>query len=273
MKKYKIVLTIAGSDSGGGAGIQADIKTISSLGGFAVCVLTALTAQNTQKVSSIMSVPADFVKEQLISVWDDFHPTVVKIGMLNDVEVAKTVVAFLKEHAGGCKIVTDPVMISTSGCCLAQNNTIDILKNELFPISTIITPNLYEASCLVGHKIKTVEDMKRAAVDLLTMGPNYVLIKGGHLEASKMVDFLSGKNGLCSEFESDRIITNNLHGTGCTLSSAIATYLSFGFEMAEAVLMAKKYITKAIEAGKDIVVGAGNGPLNHFYNPKKMNID
>lgn len=273
MKKYKIVLTIAGSDSGGGAGIQADIKTISSLGGFAVCVLTALTAQNTQKVSSIMSVPADFVKEQLISVWDDFHPTVVKIGMLNDVEVAKTVVAFLKEHINSCKIVTDPVMISTSGFCLSQNNTIDVLKNELFPISTIITPNLYEASCLVGYKIRTIEEMKVAATDLLRMGANYVLIKGGHLENSKMVDFLSGKNGLCCIFESDKIITNNLHGTGCTLSSAIATYLSFGFDMEEAVAMAKKYITRAIEAGKDIVIGEGNGPLNHFYDPQRMNLD
>lgn len=273
MKEYDYVLTIAGSDSGGGAGVQADIKTISALGAFAVSAITALTAQNTRGVRSILPVPGSFIKDQLEVIWQDFKPSAVKIGMLNSAETASAVCDFLEPRAGQCKIVTDPVMIATSGSKLIEDETVDILKNRLFPISTIITPNIPELEFLTGGKASTVDDMLRLGKSFVDKYDcEFVLAKGGHIGGKSSVDALFKRGGKPVVYESEQIQSVNLHGTGCTLSSAIATYLSFGFDVYVAVDKAKKFVTGAIKASCDIKVADGNGPLNHFYNPQKMNI-
>lgn len=269
MSKYHIVLTIAGSDSGGGAGIQADIKTISALGGYATSVITALTAQNTKGVSGIFPVSGSFVYEQLNSVWSDIRPEVVKIGMLNDNNVASVVYDFLRDKQ--CRIVLDPVMVSTSGSSLMNESARNILVEKLFSISTIVTPNLFELSKLTDSDIVTVDDMINGGRQLLQYGCDYVLIKGGHLNENVMTDVLVGRD--CEEpvlLSAPKIGTHNLHGTGCTLSSAIATFMSFGYDVVDAVKFAKQYVYDAIDSGKDVIVGSGNGPLNHFFEPKKM---
>lgn len=269
MSKYHIVLTIAGSDSGGGAGIQADIKTISALGGYAASVVTALTAQNTMGVSCIFPVSDSFVHEQLKAVWNDIKPDVVKIGMLNDNSVANVVYEFLSDK--NCRVVLDPVMVSTSGSCLMDESARSILVDKLFSISTIVTPNLFELSKLTGSDIVTVDDMINGGRRLLQYGCDYVLVKGGHLNENVMTDVLISGNGSEPVMHSaPKIATRNLHGTGCTLSSAIATFMSFGYSVEEAVRCAKEYVYNAIYNGKDVNIGSGNGPLDHFYEPKKM---
>lgn len=275
MKEYNYVLTIAGSDSGGGAGVQADIKTISALGAFAVSAITALTAQNTRGVRSILPVPGAFIKDQLEMIWQDFAPKAIKIGMLNDAETASAVCDFLesKDIAGKCRIVTDPVMVATSGSKLINDGAIEILKNRLFPLSTIITPNVPELEFLTGREIKTREDMVSAGHRCAEMyGCEYVLVKGGHIKGENSSDILFRKDGQPVAFETEYIESPNLHGTGCTLSSAIATYLSFGYDVCISVDKAKRYVTEAIKASCDVSVADGNGPLNHFFNPHKMNI-
>ena len=272
MKNYPCVLTIAGSDSSGGAGIQADIKAISALGGYAASAITAVTVQNTQGVYAIHPVPADIVKGQIEAVMTDIRPKAVKIGMINDIEIVKVIAAsirkFKPEH-----VVFDPVMVSTSGCKLIEDDAIEAIVKYLMPLATIITPNLSEARVLSGKPLQDTESMKRAAVDLLDMGCGAVLVKGGHLEGGEMCDILqirSAKEPYL--FSAKKIESKNTHGTGCTLSSAIATLLAQGNPLPEAVRRAKEYVYLGIENGKEIHIGEGHGPLNHFYSPQPMHI-
>ena len=272
MKKYPCILSIAGSDCSGGAGIQADLKTISALGGYAATAITAITVQNTTGVRAIHAVPPIYVGGQIEVVMEDIRPEAVKIGMINDVEIVKVIADCLRRYRPRF-VVFDPVMVSTSGHKLIEDSAISALTRELMPLSSLITPNLKEAEVLTGHPINKVEEMRAAAPELLKFGCEAVLLKGGHLEGGKMCDVLQ----IAGEeephlFVSDKIESKNTHGTGCTLSSAIATFLALGYDMPQAVERAKAYVTGGINAGKDVHIGEGNGPLNHFYEPVPMNI-
>lgn len=272
-KQYKpfSVLSIAGFDGSGGAGIQADTKTISSLGCYATNVLTALPVQNTQGVQAIFEIPTDAIDQQLNSILDDIYPDAIKIGMVHSVELVEIIAEKLKEYRG--PIVFDPVMISTSGHQLIKDETIEACKELLFPLATLITPNLDEVSVLVNQKIDTVEKMQSAGEEILNMGTNAVLVKGGHLQQKELVSFLLQKNKTVSSFTSQKIDSKNTHGSGCTLSSAIACYLAQGFPLEISVEKAQFYIEQAIFTSKDLVIGKGNGPLNHFFDPKKLIIN
>ena len=270
MKKYPCVLSIAGSDCSGGAGIQADLKAISALGGYAATAITAITVQNTMGVRAIHAVPPVYVRGQIEVVMEDIRPEAVKIGMINDVEIVKVIAFCLRKYQPRF-VVFDPVMVSTSGHKLIEDDAIRALTRELMPLASLITPNLSEAEVLTGHPIRTVEEMKDAAPELLKFGCGAVLLKGGHLEGGKMCDVLQ----IAGEkephlFTSDKIESKNTHGTGCTLSSAIATLLALGYELPQAVERAKAYVTGGIHAGKDVHIGEGHGPLNHFYAPVAM---
>ncbi|MEM6262888.1 MAG: bifunctional hydroxymethylpyrimidine kinase/phosphomethylpyrimidine kinase [Bacteroidota bacterium] len=258
------VLTIAGSDSGGGAGIQADLKTISALGGFGTSALTALTAQNTLGVQGIHPVPPAFVGDQIESVLSDIGADAVKIGMLFSAEIIAVVAEKLKAYQPSY-VVLDPVMVATSGDRLISEDAAAAMKELLFPLATVITPNLAEASVLINQRISTFEDMKVAAQKLGGMGPGAALVKGGHFEGDQSVDVLY-ENGDLMTFSAPRIDTPHSHGTGCTLSSAIATYLASGLELPHAVEQAKAYLTEALAHGKDLAIGEGRGPVHHFWN-------
>ena len=271
MQRYPTVLTIAGSDSGGGAGIQADLKTISALGAYGTSAITALTAQNTQGVRGIHAVPPAFLKSQLEAVFEDIKVDAVKIGMINTIEAAQIIAKILDQFRPQF-VVFDPVMVSTSGAKLIQDETIHVLWKELFPRATLITPNLDEAQILVGHKITNVGDMINAAKEMINRGCQGVLLKGGHLIAPKLFDVFLKKDGQPEVFESDYIESTNVHGTGCTLSSAIATYAALGNSLPESIQLAKQYVAGAIEAGKNIKTGSGSGPLNHSFSPQVMKI-
>lgn len=272
MKKYPCVLSIAGSDCSGGAGIQADLKTISALGGYAATAITAVTVQNTTGVRAIHAVPPVYVGGQIEAVMEDICPDAIKIGMINDVEIVKVIADCLRKYRPRY-VVFDPVMISTSGHKLIEDDAVSALTKELIPLSSLITPNLNEAEVLAGHHINKVEDMEAASMELLKLGCKAVLLKGGHLEGGKMCDVLQREGeGRPHLFTSDKIESNNTHGTGCTLSSAIATFLALGYDMPQAVERAKAYVTGGIMAGKEIHIGEGHGPLNHFYAPVAMNI-
>lgn len=272
MKKYHSVLTIAGSDCSGGAGIQADIKAISALGGYAASAITAITVQNTLGVTGIHPVPASYVKAQIEAVMTDIKPSAVKIGMINDVEIVKAIAESIKEYRPKF-VVFDPVMVSTSGCKLIEDKAIETIKKELIPLSTIITPNLSEAMVLTGDSIGDVASMTAAGNKILESGCGAVLIKGGHLEGNDMCDVLciKGENTPYI-YTASKISSKNTHGTGCTLSSSIATYLALGETLREAVRKAKDYVHKGILNGKDVCIGSGHGPLNHFYSPVPMHI-
>jgi len=272
MKTYPIVLTIAGSDSGGGAGIQADIKTMSALGAFATSAITAVTAQNTMGVGAIHTVPFDILEAQIDAVMSDFEVNAVKIGMINHPKTVSVIVKAISKYKPPF-VVLDPVMIATSGDLLTHQRAVERIKNEIFPLSTIITPNLYEASVLLGYTIDNVENMKSAAKKLTSFKCKSALVKGGHLLDSDMTDILwVEEKQKAYTFSSKRVETNNLHGTGCSLSSAIAVFLALGETIPNAVRLAKKYITSAIDAGNDIKTGNGKGAVNHFFNPKKLKI-
>lgn len=259
-EKMKTTLTIAGSDSIGGAGIQADIKTISANGCYAMSVITSVTAQNTLGVTGIHNIPADFIKKQLEAVFGDITPDAVKIGMLSDKDIIRTTAEFLAKREA-VNIVADTVMVSTSGCRLIAEDAVSALTEKIIPIADIITPNIPEAEVLSGMKIKSENDMKTAAEKIIKLGCKNVIIKGGHL-ADSAVDVLY--DGIeFNIFRNEKIYNPNTHGTGCTLSSAIAANLALGFGMAESVENAKKYVTGAIADGLDL--GKGAGPLNHFY--------
>jgi hydroxymethylpyrimidine/phosphomethylpyrimidine kinase len=272
MKHYYRVLTIAGSDSGGGAGIQADLKTFSALGCYGMSVITALTAQNTTVVTGIFPVSADFVSAQIDAVMSDIGADAVKIGMLHSAELIAAVAEGLKRY-NVKKIVIDPVMVSKSGDHLLQTEAVQALKTLLLPLATVLTPNLPEASVLLGRKVEKIADMEDAARDLAALGPRAVLLKGGHLEGKQSPDILyrTGTNGIdggaqpAKIFEAARIDTPNSHGTGCTLSSAIAAFLARGLEIEEAARQAKAYISEALKAGADYQIGHGHGPVHHFY--------
>ncbi len=263
LSSFPVILTIAGSDCSGGAGIQADIKTISALKGYAASVITAVTAQNTVGVQAVYPVPADIVRSQIESVMDDLQPVAVKIGMVHNAAIVRTVAACLQKYRPRF-VVYDPVMVSTSGRQLMTEDTVHAIQEELFPRCSLITPNLSEASLLLSHPVTGIEEMKQAACELAHRYHCSVLVKGGHLSGNTMCDVLYD-NGSISLFEQQKIESHNLHGTGCTLSSAIATFAANGCGLEEAVRQAKAYIGKAILYGKDLRIGHGNGPLCHFF--------
>lgn len=266
--KTPIALTIAGSDSGGGAGIQADLKTFSALGTYGASVITALTAQNTREVRAIQDVPPGFIAEQLNTVLDDLQVDAIKIGMLSRPETITTIARILREREPA-PIVLDPVMVAKSGDKLLADESIAALRAELIPLARLITPNLPEAAVLLGEaEAETEQQMHDQAATLLRLGPRAVLIKGGHLHQSssdQSADLL-----LDAEHEhrlpARRVVTRNTHGTGCTLSSAIAAGLARGLTLAAAVEQAKAYVTEAIAAADRLQVGSGHGPTHHFHH-------
>lgn len=270
MKKYISTLTIAGSDSGGGAGIQADLKTMSSLGMYAASVITSVTAQNTCGVTAIHVIPADIIAEQIKDVMIDIEPVAVKVGMLNDSAtmniVADTLGKYDIKH-----LVIDPVMVATSGDRLMKEDAINTFMERLLPIADVLTPNLPEAEILAGMKIEDKNDVYTAAEKIIAKGCNTVLIKGGHSDGKDKTDYLFYKKEDGTRdvmiYSCNTVDTNNTHGTGCTLSSAITSYLAMGLPMCEAVGKAKNYVTAALMAAADVKIGHGHGPVNHFHNP------
>ncbi len=264
--RYARVLTIAGSDSGGGAGIQADLKTFAALGCYGMSAITALTAQNTVGVQGIHAVPPAFLKSQLQSVIEDIGVDAVKIGMLHEPGVVE-VVAWALEHYQLQRVVLDPVMVATSGDRLIADATVQVLVDRLFPLATVITPNLDEASLLLNRPIAAVGELSAAAQALLSQGAQAVLLKGGHLPGDQVVDLLAQPGRADVVLASRRMASRNTHGTGCTLSSAIAAYLALGEPLERAVRAARDYILGAIQAGAGVQVGQGHGPLNHGHAP------
>lgn len=266
-------LTIAGSDSGGGAGIQADLKTFSALGCFGMSAITAITAQNTQGVTGVHAIPADMVAAQIDAVAGDIGVDAAKTGMLGTAAIVEAVAAAADRH-GIRKLVVDPVMISTSGATLSDDATTQAMVRLLFPRALLVTPNLPEASYLLGRRIARRAGMEQAAADLIAMGCPAVLLKGGHLEddtgAGGLDDLLMLADGSVRVFTHPRVDTRNLHGTGCTLAAAIAAQLARGDALEAAVATALDYVAQAIAAGAGLRLGAGNGPLNHFFAPRAL---
>lgn len=266
--KYK-ALSIAGFDGSGGAGIQADLKTFSALGCYGMTVLTALPVQNTTGVSAIYDIPTKCIEEQIVSILDDIKTEAVKIGMLNTSEVIKLVASKLRAYTVG-NIVIDPVMVAKSGHKLLADDAIQVLKEYLIPLATVITPNIPEAEELTGYKIRNEQAMERIAKMLLKMGPKAVFLKGGHFHGNLARDVLICANDI-RWFEAERVKTRNTHGTGCTLSAAITALLAQNYSINEAIYMAKSYITNAIKAGSNECIGQGRGPVHHFYHLWKGN--
>jgi hydroxymethylpyrimidine/phosphomethylpyrimidine kinase len=269
--EYPRVLSIAGSDSGGGAGIQADLKTFASLGCYGMTAITALTAQNTRGVRSIHGVPPQMLRDQIDAVIEDIGADAVKIGMLHAPDIVQTVAEAIDRHALA-KVVLDPVMVATSGAVLIDNPAIAVLVRELFPRALVVTPNLDEASLLVGRPLATEQDMQVAAQELLAKGARAVLLKGGHLPGDVVSDLLATQSGELHWMRGPRIPSPNTHGTGCTLSSAIAAHLALGQSLLEAVQSAHAYVRAALQAGARVRTGAGNGPLNHGRAPIAMRL-
>ena len=261
MKNYKIpTLTIAGSDSSGGAGVQADLKTFSAIGTYGMSVITAITAQNTQGVFEVEELSSNIIKSQIKVVCEDISPKAIKVGMVSSPQIIKDIVDTLDQYP--CEyLVVDPIMISKSGYSLLRPEAKQNLIKYLIPKAYIVTPNIPEAEEITNMKIETVEDMKKAGQIILNLGPKYVLMKGGHLNGD-CVDILIGKD-LFEVFEGERIDRKNTHGTGCTISSAITSHLALGYDIKEAVRLSKEYITEAIRHSFDI--GKGVGPVHHFY--------
>lgn len=290
-KRYKRLLTIAGSDSGGGAGIQADLKTFSALGCFGMSVITALTAQNTHTVTGIHPVPPEFIRLQIDAVMEDIGVDAVKVGMLHSVEVIRTVASALQSYPIP-HLVVDPVMVAKGGAKLLQDDAVEALRTYLLPLATVITPNLPEACVLLGLDLDALrkqlsaeehpqngipagmQNLVHPAVALLedlarqlaALGPKAVLVKGGHLQGPESPDvlYLVGEDRLV-HLEARRISTNNTHGTGCTLSAAIAAFLAQGVSLEKAVRSAKEYLTQALVQGAGYTLGKGHGPVHHFH--------
>lgn len=267
--KYPSVLTIAGSDSGSGAGIQADLKTISAFGCYSTTAITAVTVQNTMGVSAIHPIPAEIVKGQITAILQDIVPSSIKIGMVPNAEIAAVIADALLPYKH-IPVVFDPVMVAGSGHQLIDYQTIAVFQDLLFPVTQLLTPNLDEAALLVNSKITTVPEMITAAKKLLESGCEAVLLKGGHLEGKNLYDVYVHQNGEEIVFEAEHIKSNNLHGTGCTLSSAIAACMSLNFSLENSIIKARSYVWQAILNGRDVKTGNGHGPLNHFFNPQKM---
>jgi hydroxymethylpyrimidine/phosphomethylpyrimidine kinase len=266
---YPKVLTIAGSDSGGGAGIQADLKTMSAWGCYGMSAITALTAQNTQGVQGIHAVPPAFLAQQIDAVCSDLGVDAVKIGMLHLPEVVEVVAQALARYQPRW-VVLDPVMVATSGDRLIEEATVEAIVKRLFPQVTVITPNLDEAAWLVGHPIANANDLPAAARELLDMGAPAVLLKGGHLPGEEVVDCLLTQQGTHETLRAPRVNTRNMHGTGCSLSSALACALALGHDLVAATHLAKAYVAQALAAGAQAEVGKGHGPLNHGFAPQPM---
>ncbi|MDR2450988.1 MAG: bifunctional hydroxymethylpyrimidine kinase/phosphomethylpyrimidine kinase [Candidatus Accumulibacter sp.] len=264
--EYRRVLSIAGSDSGGGAGIQADLKAFAALGCYGMTAITALTAQNTLGVRSIHGVPPAMLRDQIDAVIEDIGAHAVKIGMLHAPETVAVVAQAIDRHAL-TNVVLDPVMVATSGAVLIETPAVEALVRELFPRVDLLTPNLDEASLLVGRALRTLEDMESAALDLMALGARAVLVKGGHLPGKTVTDLLLTADGERRAMALPRIETANTHGTGCTLSSAIAAHLSLGASLPEAVARARDYVWEALRAGAPVRTGAGSGPLDHGWSP------
>ena len=256
------VLIAAGSDSGGGAGIQADIKTVTALGGFAMTAVTALTAQNTQGVFGVVGIEPAFIRQQMELVLGDLGADAIKTGMLHDAPVIEAVAQVLEERAAGLPTVIDPVMVAQTGDPLLADSALETLKRRLVPLADVLTPNQPEAERLTGLAIETTDHMRRAAEALLGQGARAVLIKGGHMSGETLVDLLVGPDGE-RVFESPRIKTRHLHGTGCTLASAIATGLAQGMALEPAVARARDYLQAAIKSAPGY--GQGDGPVNHGH--------
>jgi hydroxymethylpyrimidine/phosphomethylpyrimidine kinase len=257
----KQVLTIAGSDSGGGAGIQADIKALSANGVFAMSVITAITAQNTEEVTEVFELPTSIIAAQIDAVFDDFDVAGVKTGMLSSAAVVEIVAKLLKPQAVA-NLVVDPVMMSKSGHPLLQPDAMEAIKTHLFPLALLVTPNVHEAQQLSGIEIKTLADGRRAAKVIHGFGCKHVLIKGGHLITERATDLLYDGR-FFHVFKGEFIDTPHTHGTGCTFASAITAHLARGKPLNDAVQTAKTYLTEAIRHG--LAIGHGTGPTNHFY--------
>lgn len=273
MKKKKAiaVLSIAGSDSCGGAGVQADIKTISALGLYACSCITAITAQNTKEVKAVQATNADILSSQIDAVLEDFEIKAIKTGMIYTPENVLAIKESLKKNQYHNPLVLDPVLIATSGGKLAKEELLPCMERELFPIATLITPNLKEAEAIVGFKVEDTEGMQRAGAYIIEQfGAKNVLIKGGHLNGNEMIDVLVKEDGDVKMFSNEKIETSNTHGTGCTLSSAIACYLAMNIDITVSVLNAKRYVSEAIYNAKDLALGKGNGSLNHLFFPKEL---
>jgi hydroxymethylpyrimidine/phosphomethylpyrimidine kinase len=256
------VLVVAGSDSGGGAGIQADIKAITCLGGYAATAITALTAQNTHGVQGIHEVPPDFVRRQMEVVLSDIGADCIKTGMLASAAIIEAVAAALDEFAPEVPLVLDPVMVAKGGAALLADSAAGALMRLLLPRARLLTPNIPEAEVLLGRAIPDLAAMERAVVDLLALGPEAVLLKGGHMEGDVLVDLLADRAGVRS-FSGRRIASRSTHGTGCTLASAIAAGIAQGMDLDTAVTRARDYVRRAIETAPGL--GGGHGPLNHGH--------
>ncbi len=265
-KVYRRVMTIAGSDPSGGAGVQADIKTISACGCYATSAIVALVDENTIGVYGVMPVPEAFVAAQIRSILDDVGTDAVKIGMLHSAQLIRAVRETLDGYPDIRDIVLDPVMVATSGDPLLEAEAVETLRDVLIPRSRIITPNIPEAELLLGRKISCQDELPDAAIELSRFGAS-VMLKAGHLSDETLTDILyNAETGEILRLESRRVTTPNTHGTGCTLSSAIASYLASGYPLNDAVRKAKDYISAAILSGAQYKIGKGHGPVNHFYN-------
>jgi hydroxymethylpyrimidine/phosphomethylpyrimidine kinase len=266
-KNYRgVALTIAGSDSSGGAGIQADLKTFEAFDVYGMSVITALTAQNTYSVSGIFPVSPDFVELQIEAIFNDIIPDAIKTGMLLNAPIIESVARAIKKYQVE-KLVVDPVMVSKSGARLLEEDAIEALLNNLLPISFLITPNVFEAQIISKMEIKTHRDLIKAGTEILKKGPKWVLMKGGHIEGKDAIDILVSRDGAW-EFRGKRISTQHDHGTGCTISAAITALLAMGKEVPETVSIAKKYIQEAIKEAPHL--GKGHGPLRHKIS---LNLD
>ena len=275
-KSYPKVLSVAGSDSSGGAGIQADIKTFSALGVYGATAITAITAQNTQGVNSQFALEPQMVYDQIAAVMDDIEPSVVKIGMLSNTAIVEAVAKALHDYKPSF-IILDPVIVSSTGHRLLSIEAQETIKEKLIPIADLLTPNIPEMKVLTDSSLSSLEEKKEAAQQLFNLGAKAILLKGGHEEGEMKTDVLfvsqqSTDNGqqTLSMFTSKTVVTKNTHGTGCTLSSAIAAFIARGLSLADAISEAKNYVTEAIRAGADVNIGNGIGPVNHFFNPQKM---
>ena len=263
--KKPTAMSIAGSDSGGGAGIQADLKTFAALGVYGTSALTAVTAQNTLGVTAIHEVPTDVIAAQMDAILSDIGADAVKTGMLSSSDIIETVAQELQRQSIA-QLVVDPVMVAKGGDRLLQEDAVEALKTRLLPLATVVTPNLPEAEVLTGITIRNTEDVRNAARAIVSMGAKSVVVKGGHLAGKEALDIFYDGKGF-REFSAPRIDTKNTHGTGCTLASAITAGLAKGLPLVEAVAQAKTYVTEAIRASLDI--GSGHGPLDHFHMLRK----
>lgn len=271
MKRYYRVLTIAGSDSGGGAGIQADIKAISAMGCYASSALTAVTVQNTIGVQAVHAVPLDILAGQIDAVLSDIGVDAIKIGMLHSAEVVSLVADKIEAYKIK-NVVLDPVMVSTSGHRLIEESAVSMLKSRLLPLARVITPNIPEAEILADRQIKSQDDFEEVALQLSCGSSVSVFLKAGHLEGDRLVDyFYNAEDGLLTLLPSEKVNTMNTHGTGCTLSSALAASLAKGEDLTAAATNAKKYIEKAIISGAEYSIGHGHGPVNHFFYLDEQN--